>query len=167
MKKLFIVVILGFLTACNSENSEKTNKGSEENSSQQAFAQTDPTPGPINFIEKDTANVMIESYLESIEKDPDALKSLIVNANDLRQYLSDTSIKQVKLMFAHTESYIRKGNRGVPCGYNSNALTIILAGYDASENYKYYDVNKVLDHCMPCPSMCPVNGTAQYNTFPQ
>jgi hypothetical protein len=165
MKKLLIVAALGFLTACNSNNSETTDTSSGENNVKTAFV-GGPTPG-TNFINKDTANIMLQSYQASLKTDSNSLKSLIVDANDLRAYLADSAITNVKLMFAHTLDYIHSGHSGQPCGYQSGALTLILAGYDAEGNYKYFDVNNVMDHARPCPTLCPTNGTAQYNTFPQ
>ena len=127
-----------------------------------------PTPGTdTSFINKDTADVMIESYLQSISRATDTpLNCLIVNADSLRAYLNDTNIKNVKLMFAHTQAYINAGNTGVPAGYKAGALTIVLAGYNRGGDYVYYNGNQVLDNAMPCPTDCPHTGTAQQNVFP-
>jgi len=121
------------------------------------------------FITKDTANIMISSYLTSIEADsapkpvPD-LNSLIIDAKELRTYLNNNrNIKKVKLMLAHTMDYINEGNSGKPAGYSSNALTIVVAGYDSAGNYVYAPGNMVPDHCAPCPTFCPVAGTAANN----
>lgn len=166
MKKLLIVALLGFLTACTSNDSETKGTPTEENAPMALMTTPSPT-GSSTFLSKDTANVMIESYLNSNLGDSTALASLIIDADSLRAYLSDTSIKNVKLMFAHTMNYIKTGGMNKKCGYRSGALTIVLSGYDAQGNYKYYNGNQVMDNANPCPSLCPVSGTAQYNYFPQ
>lgn len=127
-----------------------------------------PAPGTdVSFINKDTADVMIESYLESISKSPDTqLNCLIINADSLRSYLNDTSIKNVKLMLAHTTAWINGGNMGRPARYKPNAFTIVLVGYNSAGNYVYYNGNQVMDNAMPCPSYCPISGTAQRNVLP-
>ncbi|GAA4456982.1 hypothetical protein [Rurimicrobium arvi] len=121
------------------------------------------------FIPMDTANVMISSYLSSIDSDtttgkvPD-LSSLIMDANELRSYLNTHSdIQKVKFMFAHRLEYIHAGNEGKPAGYRSDALTLVVAGYDGDNNYVFASDNTVLDHCGPCPRLCPDYGTASSN----
>lgn len=167
MKKLLIVVLLGSLTACTSNNSETKDTSPTEEATPKTLAST-PTPtSSVSFLNKDTANIMIQSYLNGNQDDSSALNSLIINADSLRAYLSDSSIKNIKLMFAHTQKYMYNGGMNKNCGYNSRALTIVLAGYDAEGNYKFYNNNQVMDNANPCPSLCPVNGTAQYNTLPQ
>lgn len=128
-------------------------------------AQSPPRP---NFITKDSANKMIQSYLTSID-DPnntEALRSLIVDADAMRKYLADTTIKEMKLMLAHTLQYINSGNQGQPAGYKATALTLILAGFNASGNYVYYDTEFILNRARPCPPLCPPAGTAVRPTFP-
>ncbi len=166
MKKLLIVALLGFLTACTSNNSETKDTSTGENTPM-GFATTPSPTGSVSFINKDTANIMITSYINGNKLDSTQLSSLIIDADSLRAYLSDTSIRNIKLMFAHTQQYIYSGGKDRKCSYRSGDLTLILAGYDGSGNYKYYNDNQVMDNATPCPSLCPVNGTAQYNTFPQ
>ncbi|MBS1773645.1 MAG: hypothetical protein JST82_12365 [Bacteroidetes bacterium] len=132
------------------------------------FAEADTTTDTCtSCIPKDSANKMISSYITSLNGNPDDvnLYSLIIDADQLRLYLSNTNIKHVKLMLAHTLEYINSGHSGQNCGYKSGALTLIIAGYDASNNYVYYDANMVMDHMLPCPSSCPSSGTAANNTF--
>lgn len=114
------------------------------------------------FITKDSANKMLGSYLASIsDADADSsLHSLILNADALRKYLNDTSIRQVKVMLAHTLDYINAGNLDQPAGYKPGALTIILAGYDNKGDYVYGPGNMVPDRAKPCPNECPVSGSA-------
>lgn len=137
-------------------------------------AYIDETPMPINtmnydstilshFISKDSANKMIQSYLNSVSvpgtiQDTN-LYSLILDAQALRTYLSDTTIKGVKVMLAHTLDYINAGNEGTNAGYKSNALTIVIAGYDQNGNYVLGPGYRVPDRAVPCPVVCPL-GTA-------
>lgn len=116
-----------------------------------------------HLIPMDSANKMIGSYLTSIEGKDGEMYSLIMNADALRAYLSDTSIKNVKLMFSHTLDYINAGNEGVPASYKSGEFTIIMAGYNSAGNYIFAPNNMVLDRAMPCPSSCPTVGTASGN----
>lgn len=135
---------------------------------------SDPNPvSDPDFIRVDTANKMIASYLNSInytQNDTD-LRSLIIDADTLRTYLANSSIKKVKIMFAHTLAYINSGHGNQPAGYKNTALTTVIAGYDASGNYVFYrypesSVDMVLDHSMPCPTNCPTSGTAASDLLP-
>lgn len=120
------------------------------------------------FIPVDSANKMLESYLNSINADVDTstnIQSFIIDADALREYLSDTSIKKVKVMLAHTLNYVNSGGNGLPCGYRTGKLTIILAGYDEDKNYIFAPGNKVMDHAVPCPTACPTIGTASDMTL--
>ncbi len=113
------------------------------------------------FISVNDANKMINSYLYSINyqtNDTD-LRSFSIDADSLRAYLAISTVKKVKLIFAHTLDYITTGNMGNYAGYQSGALTLIIVGYDTSGNYVYYTDGKVLDHVIPCPYTCP-SGTA-------
>jgi hypothetical protein len=108
------------------------------------------------FIPLDSANKMIGSYLYSINSsynDSD-LRSFTINADSLRSYLDNGDVKNIKLIFAHTLNYINAGYDGVNSGFESGALTIIIAGYDNSGNYVYRN-GMVLDHSKPCPYACP------------
>ncbi len=125
------------------------------------------TPNPY-FITIDTANKMLESYLSSINADVDTntnIQSFIMDADAIREYLADNSIKKVKIMLAHTLNYINSGNAGVNCGYRAGKLTIIMAGFDADKNYIFAPGNRVPDRAEPCPTNCPVIGTASDMTL--
>ncbi len=125
-----------------------------------------------NYIPADTANVMIKSYLNSIhyqQEDTD-LHALIYDADSLRAYLSDKRVVKVKFMFAHTLDYINGGGLNKYAGYQSGALTFVIAGYDIGGNYVFYYYPRttcpmVKDHCYPCPNTCPPNGTASSDTL--
>ena len=118
------------------------------------------------FISIDSANVMLTSYQASLTNSND-VRSFIVDADALRYYLNNTDIKHMKIMLAHKLSYIRGGNAGQPAGYNPNALTLIIAGYDKDNNYIYTPQGAVMDYVDPCPSKCPESGSASGNLLPQ
>ena len=116
----------------------------------------------------DTANMMIESYLNSInyQNNDSDLHCLIISADSLRDYLNDKKeIKYMKLVFAHTLDYIRSGHANQNCGYKINALTLVMVGFDAKGNYVYNNCGMVYDHATPCPAHCPPRGTAQNNVL--
>ncbi len=120
------------------------------------------------YIGKDTANKMIESYLTSIAGDTanlpaPNLNSLIMDADLLRDYLNNREIKKVKVMFAHRLDYINSGHAGQNAGLRSDALTIILAGYNKEGNYIFAPGNMVPNHATPCPRNCPDFGSASNN----
>ena len=121
------------------------------------------------YITTDTANKMLKSYLTSISSDSSdtSLHSLILNANCLRDYLNDTTITNVKIMFAHTLDYINKGHGGQNCGYGSGKLTVIIAGYDSAGNYVMHQQNMVIEKATPCPPNCDVGGNASNDLLPQ
>jgi hypothetical protein len=119
-----------------------------------------------DFIPMDSANKMISSYLNSINYsvNDSSLQSIIIDMDQLRLYCDSTNITNrithVKLMFAHNLSYINAGHINQPCGYNSNALTLILAGVNSAGNYVYFNTNMVIDHSSPCPHNCPEGNAA-------
>lgn len=115
-----------------------------------------------DFISADTANKMIQSYLTSIGKDSAGanIQSIIVDANSLRKYLDDTSIKKVKIMFAHTLDYINSGHNGQPAGYKPFAFTIVISGYNSNGDYVLAPGNMVPDRGQPCPTNCTTFGEA-------
>ncbi len=117
-------------------------------------------------IHRDTANMMIASYLESIN-DSNALelRSLSFDADQLRFYLNDTTngrITRLKIMFAHTKDWLDAGNQGMRAGTKAGALTVVLAGYDTYGNYVYIgeNGNHVLDYAVGCPTNCQSTGGA-------
>lgn len=164
MKKILIAFLcFGIVViACKKNSSVDEPKSTATHSSiryAQKFVDTTDV-FDSRFIPITVANGMISSYLYSInytQNDSD-LKSFSVDADSLRQYLSNSSVKKVKLMFAHTEGYMKAGNTGVYAGYQSGALTIVIAGCDSDGNY-IYNNGMVLEHLVPCPYTCP-GGTA-------
>ncbi|OJU76478.1 MAG: hypothetical protein BGO09_16275 [Bacteroidetes bacterium 47-18] len=126
------------------------------------YSSSNIDPHSANFISKDSANRMIQSYLSSIDAvdAQEQLNSLILDADDIRTYLSDTAIRGVKIMFAHTLEYINSGNEGLPAGLESGALTVILAGYNSRGNYVFAPGMRVLNKARPCPTKCLTTGSA-------
>jgi hypothetical protein len=155
-------IVLGLLAgSCMASCGEESPAGGEA-------ATTTTTASDLDYIRVDSANRMIQSYLTSLVDTPGLinLQSLIVDAKTLRAYLSDTSIKELKIMLAHTLSYINAGNEGQHAGYAANALTVVLGGYNAAGNYVTAAGVKVPDHARPCPTNCPGEGSAASPLFP-
>lgn len=168
-KFTLLSLILIIFAACNNNNDTPPPTSDTAAAPKMMFAEADTaTDTCTTCIPKDTANKMISSYITSLNGNTDNINlySLIIDADQLRLYLSNTNIKHVKLMFAHTLDYINSGHGGQNCGYKSGALTLIIAGYDADNNYVYYDGNMLMDRLNPCPTACPSSGTASNNTFP-
>jgi hypothetical protein len=158
--RLLVALFTGIaILACNKDKFTETPKTPKSNNpphSAARFTGDSTETATSQFISMSVANQMITSYLYSINStanDTD-IRSFTVSADSLRAFLANTSIKNVKLIFAHTMSYINAGNSGVNAGYQSGALTIVIAAYDTSGNYVYYGGN-VLDHLIPCPYTCP------------
>ncbi len=128
-------------------------------------------PPTVQSVPLDSANKMVMSYLNSIDyqHEDSNLHCLIINADTLRTYLNThQNIKKVKLMFAHTLDYINHGGEDQNAGYKANALTLVIVGYDAAGNYVYMPPQanpRVMDHCTPCPALCPAAGSAQIDTL--
>lgn len=140
----------------------------ESQSEADASVTTSTSVADLGYIPVDSANKMIQSYLMSLVDTPGRtnLQSLIIDAGTLRAYLSDTSIKQLKIMLAHTLSYINAGNEGEHAGYAANALTVVMGGYNAAGNYVTAAGTKVPDNARPCPINCPAEGSASSPFFP-
>ena len=170
-RKLFIAVTLlaVVVLACNKEKQTtvpQSTSAVSQSTSQNHHSGARLGDSSCLFISQSDANQMIGSYIYSVNNDPNNtvnnpdLHALIVNADSLRAYLTNPNIKSVKLIYAHTMSYINAGNYGKNAGYSANAMTMVIAGVDAQGNYVYFgQLQRVLDHCSPCPSNCP-NGTA-------
>jgi len=174
-KLLYIAAVLVIIMSCTRQQMPTPENGGTGNSSSTAqsgnfnyHAMTKQISDYFGEVDVDTANRMIMSYLNSINYgvNTDAPRALVYDAEILRNYLNDTSkgkIRYVKFMFAHTMDYINSGHEGQKPGANENALTMVIVGYDANNNYVLTRNNKVRDNCMPCPANCPNAGTAAYN----
>lgn len=167
---LITTIITSTLTACGSNDTKEPTTETTPAATPMALAAgaNDSTDSCDSDIPVDSANKMISSYITSLggNSDDQNLYSLIVDANCLRSYLSNTNVKKVKLMFAHTLNYINSGHQGQNCGYKSGELTLVIAGYDASGNYVLTTGGNVMDGLNPCPHNCPNSGTASSNTIP-
>lgn len=170
MKSIKLIVMASlalFIGACQNRTTQSGDEAKETISPNGLDTENASTS---YLIPVDSANKMIGSYLSSItsasNEDTPELQSLIMDANALRNYLSDTSIKNVKVMFAHTLDYINSGHQGQQAGYKSGALTFVFAGYNAQGNYVFAPNNMVLDHAVPCPNHCVISGSAS-NSFLQ
>jgi len=162
---LFVAVCASFLTSCCPHT------GPSNCSAEQAVMEQHKGNGHGNgapqsqFIPVDSANKMLASYLNSVnaQKSDSALHCIIVDADQLRAYLNDSCnghVTHVKLMFAHTLDYINSGHGNQYAGYKSGALTLIVAGYDNTNNYVMASGNSLLDYGQGCPSYCPASGSA-------
>ena len=161
MKKTAAILFASlFLFSCR--QSDKTSHGtSKMNTAKQPAGKGATTLA--HALNKDSANIMLESYITSVGDNDTALKSLIFDAGELRDYLSNENIKHVKIMFAHTLGFINAGNTGKNAYYHPGELTVIIAGYDSDNNYVYWNGDNVMDKCLPCPNVCPPTGDASSN----
>lgn len=105
------------------------------------------------------ANLMIESYLKSIdyENNDSTIRSFTFDADTLRAYLANNDIKTIKLMFAHKKSYLDAGNTNVKCDMKASSLTMVIVGLDNDDDYILNAQNMVYDNMLPCPANCPNN----------
>lgn len=107
------------------------------------------------FIPIAQANQMIESYQSSIgypEKD-DQIRSWVLNADSLRLYLQDPSIKFIKVSLAHQIDYLNRGFKGKKPADGEIPETIILLGVDKDSNYVTIG-GRAMDNAVPCPRAC-------------
>jgi hypothetical protein len=180
MKKnqfVLIAAILVFMASCGTGGSDSKQGTNGETTQLEAQADTaigSSTDSFSTFIPKDSANKMIQSYLNSIgdsastsANDSD-LRSLIVDMKVLGDYCKQTSSAgfkpvKMKLMFAHTLDFVNSGRGNQNCGYQSGKFTLVVALYDSVGNYVYMNGNSVLDHLQPCPTNCPTSGSAASN----
>jgi len=102
---------------------------------------------------------MIQSFLTAQSGVGNGLKSLIMDADLIRDYLADSAIHEVKLMFAHTQSYIDSAGSGTPVGFVSGAITLVMAGVNTAGDYVFKPTELLPNRCLPCPLICP-KGTA-------
>lgn len=119
-----------------------------------------PVCGSQSLIPKDSANKMINSYLNSINyplDDSDVL-SYSVDADALRFLLDSMpgsqNIHEIQIRLGHDLDYINSGHGNQNCGYNYKGLTVILNGVSLSGSAVVV-ANAVINHARPCPKSCP------------
>lgn len=115
-----------------------------------------PTPSDFsNPIDLSTAHDMVQLYLDKWADSTTQVNSLLVKADSLRDYLADTSIKYVKLMFAYED----KDHA------DNDQQTLVIVGVSETVNpdtqkvtrdfvYMPNTNSQVLNYCMPCPAFC-------------
>jgi PBP1b-binding outer membrane lipoprotein LpoB len=146
MKLIPLILIIALaLTSCHYPHKGKPGNGTDSTGNGSGA-----TLG-TQAISIDTANMMIGSYLKSINCPAvdTNINSLIVNADTLRKYLTDTTIKNIKLMFAQPTSFIATAGYGAYAGYSYNGVTLVIVGMNSSNNY-----------VLNSPIHCPLTGTA-------
>ncbi|MCF3109609.1 hypothetical protein LL912_12585 [Niabella sp. CC-SYL272] len=119
-----------------------------------------PTNEPV-FITKAQANRMIQSYLTSIKYPQQDLylRAIAYNADSLRAYLKDTTIKMVRFMLAHDMDYILAGGEGKVPPPGVAGLTAVIAGVNKENKYVFHLIRQLLlDNGMPCPDNCDALG---------
>lgn len=163
-----VLACAAILSACGSNTEENKQSADTAVAKTALMNAADTSDTCASDVPVDSANKMINSYIQSLGGNPENqnLYSLIADANCLRDYLNaHPEVTNVKLMFAHTLDYINTGHQGQNAGYKSGALTLVIAGYDAAGNYVLINGNSVMDNMNPCPLNCPSAGTASSNTI--
>ena len=165
---LFGIVAATALFSCNGKGNGNGNDNDGDGGKHHQMGDS----ATIQSVSIDQADSMLLSYLNSInyQQNDTLLHSIIFNADSLRSYLDDTThgkIKSVKIMFAHSLPYMRSAKRNQNCGYRSGALTFIIAGYDAQNNYIYNKDQRVMEQGTPCPMGCPRSGSAASDVLPK
>jgi hypothetical protein len=155
-KAAFAIVLISLAVLGCHKNSKDTEVTPARSNNVHPMATLEPP-----FICMDSANKMLGSYLNSIGSND--IKSITLDAGALRDYLSNTNITKVKVMFAHRLDYINTAGANQSAGYDYAKLTIILAGISSAGDYIYNGDNGVLDNGSPCPYSCDVVGTASSN----
>ncbi|SFH37783.1 hypothetical protein [Pedobacter insulae] len=121
------------------------------------------TPIDSFFVPVDTADEMTSSYIASLGGDADTdLNYWTVDADALRDYLTNTDIKKMKISLAHTTEYINNGNYGVPAGYSPAALTIIMTGVNNDGGTVNYNSTWAMDRAKPCPPVCLIEVASKH-----
>ena len=110
---------------------------------------------PRHNVSPDQAKTMVESYQATFpQQDTTSIKVLTFDADEVRDYLSDTSIKSFAVFLAHTADWANN-HYGVA---NSAAVTVVLVGTDVSGNAVKNSANSFMDYADLCPSHCSGSG---------
>lgn len=100
-----------------------------------------------------TANSYITKFItDYFDSGKVPVKSMIMSADLLRDYLSNPAVENVKFMLGARDVDIS----GVP----TEVLTLVVGGYDAVGDYVLTPSGNILDHMSPCPNECPTIGNA-------
>lgn len=160
--KVLIVIAL-LIAACSKKNS-LPDKSVEPYDITTVMSNNYNAGADSPFVTKDSANKMLTSYLNSIAstEHQNELRALIFDAEALRYYLEDTTIKNFKIMFAHRLDYINEGSANIYAGNSIDAITMIIVGVNSAGNYVYSPAGTAVDNAIPCPSNCP-SGNAGSN----
>ena len=159
-----MLILAASLAGCTNQPNTSTNVPSSTADS--VTSTTTPSYVYPDVITLDTANKMLSSYLSSInyQSNDTDLKSVTFNAGLLRKYLDSvdggTQIVGLKVMFAHTLSYINTGHGNQKAGYKSGALTLLIAGYKSNGDYVFLPTSTIVDNSIPCPTNCPPGAAA-------
>ena len=162
-----IFIALFLLYGCTKKdvaNVQPSSLGMNSTASYSGYAKKGADGGFSKSISVDSANRMIESYLYSINypANDSGLRSLSFNADTLRAYLTDKSIKDVKFMLAHQAEYMNSGHFGEFAGMNPSALTLVIVGVNEDGVHVRNSVNEVYEHLQPCPFNCNVAYSDSY-----
>lgn len=153
-KYIYFMTIITFLIACN-------HRSKQNNSTESQSSIVLPTVVDTSFLPVDSSATMIASYIASLGSDVSTkLHSWSINADALRKYLDDTTIKEINLSLAHTKQYINSGNFGVPAGYTPGALTVVITGLNNSGGTVYYRNLYTLNRAKPCPPLCTLSANS-------
>jgi len=154
-----VLLITALVAACSKQPVEPdTNTNNKKG---KAPEQRISGPGYSQLISKDSANRMIQSYLNSINypSNDSTLRYLMFDADSLRNFLNDTShgkIATVKFMLAHKLNYINQGKYGVDAHMVGTAITLVMVGMSENEQYIFSGPNnaQVYDNFYRCPNFC-------------
>lgn len=115
-----------------------------------------PTIG--SEVSVSTANGYITEFISDYFNTGKApVKSMIMDAQLIRDYLADNTIENVKFMLGARDETVN--------GQTTQIFTLIVAGYDSNGDYVLTSSGNVLDHSDPCPDKCPTGGTAANDTI--
>lgn len=165
MKKLLPIIAilsLSILAACSKNGNDRAvPTPASGNSSQatrhggwQSIARLSFS-GYSSSIPTDTANKMIQSYLNSVgyPSVDTSIRSLSFDADTMRAYLQNSNIVTIKFMIAHNAA-TAYGTTNAAGLLDPAQMTMIIVGLDDNENYIYNNQNGVYDHFSPCPVNC-------------
>lgn len=100
-----------------------------------------------------TANGYITKFItDYFDAGTVPVKSMIMSADLLRDYLSNPAIENVKFMLGARDI----DENGTP----KEVLTLVVGGYDAVGDYVLTPSGNIMDHMEPCPNRCPTIGNA-------